>query len=126
MPECEDRHVKTELGDIVFIKDIVITKLKQLDPSKSPGPDGMHLRVLKELAEELAEPLAMIFTKSKEESKLPDTGKEANVPLFKKGNRSKPSNYGPVSLRPIAGVGGCLRLDLATQYRIFNFTHFYN
>ena len=24
MPECEDRHVKTELGDIVFIKDIVI------------------------------------------------------------------------------------------------------
>ena len=28
MPECEDRHVKTELGDIVFIKDIVIKKLK--------------------------------------------------------------------------------------------------
>ena len=63
MPECKDRHVKTELGDIVFIKDIVIKKLKQLDPSKSPGRDGMHSRVPKELAEELAEPLANDFHK---------------------------------------------------------------
>ena len=101
MPEFEDRHVKTELGDIVFIKDIVIKKI-ETDPSKSPGPDGMHSSVLKELAEELAEPLAMIFTKSIEESKLPDTWKEANVtPLFKKGNRSKPSNYRPVSLTSV-------------------------
>ena len=83
MPECEDTHVKTELGDIVFIKDIVIKKI-ETDPSKSPGPDGMHSRVLKELAEELAEPLAMIFTKSIEESKLPDTWKEANVTPFQK------------------------------------------
>ena len=44
----------------------------------------MHSRVLKELAEELAEPLAMIFTKSIEESKLPDTWKEANVTPFQK------------------------------------------
>ena len=36
------------------------------------------------------------------------------------------NNWDENLLRPIAGVGGCLRLDLASQYRIFNFTHFYN
>ena len=40
---------------------MVMKKLKQLKTSKSPGPDSTHPRVLKELREELADPLSHIF-----------------------------------------------------------------
>ena len=38
--------------------------LKDLKVSKTPGPDGIHPRVLKELASVLAIPLAKIFQTS--------------------------------------------------------------
>ena len=43
MPECEDTHVKTELGDIVFIKDIVIKKLKQIPQSLLDQTECIHV-----------------------------------------------------------------------------------
>ena len=99
VPQCADRDFDVPLTDIVFQTDKVLKLLKALDPSKSMGPDGIHPRVLKESAEVLAEPLALIFTKSLAEGKLPEQWKEANVtPLFKKGDKSKPGNYRPVSL----------------------------
>ena len=102
IPNCDPKDVKSELTDMSITKDTVLKKLKQLDPTKSPGPDGFHSRVLKELADELAEPLAMIFNKSLEEGSLPDEWKDANVsPIFKKGEKSNPGNYRPISLTSI-------------------------
>ena len=37
--------------------------LISLNEFKSPGPDELHPRVIKELAEELSEPLSIIFAK---------------------------------------------------------------
>ena len=50
-----------------------------------PSPDGLHSRALKELAEEIAEPLSIIFTKTMEEGKLSRILKDATItPIFKK------------------------------------------
>ena len=46
---------------------------------KSPGLDELHLRVLKELAEELLEPLSIIFLKSWEMGDVPEDWIRANV-----------------------------------------------
>ncbi|VDM05009.1 unnamed protein product [Schistocephalus solidus] len=35
--------------------------LKQLKPTKSPGPDGISAKVLNELTDQLASPLSKIF-----------------------------------------------------------------
>ena len=38
--------------------------LESLNPHKSPGPDGLHPRVLKELSNEISKPLAIIMQAS--------------------------------------------------------------
>lgn len=99
IPNCTKPKVNSSLKDITFTYEMVLEKLKNLDPSKSPGPDGLHPCILKELAKQLAEPVAFLFNKSLSEGKLPNIWKDANVtPLFKKGEKYKTSNYRPVSL----------------------------
>ncbi len=80
----------------------VLKKLKDLKPDKSPGPDGLHPRVLRETSDVLCTPLSMLFNKSFEESVLPPDWKNSHVtPIFKKGPRNQCSNYRPVSLTAI-------------------------
>ena len=76
--------------------------LKNLQPSKSPGPDGIHPRILKELSGTLATPLTMIFKSSLSTSCIPDIWKTANItPLFKKGDKRDTSKYRPISLTSV-------------------------
>ena len=98
----------TKYSNGITITDIIITpkaiedRLKQLDTSKATGPDGIPSKVLKELANELAEPLSILFNKSVNEGSLPDDWKQAHVTaIFKKGSKSEPGNYRPVSLTSI-------------------------
>jgi len=80
-------------------KNTVEKNLSDLKPSKSPGPDGIHPRVLKELAAEVATPLQMIFQSSISSGTIPQSWKMTNItPIFKKGDKRDPSNYRPVSL----------------------------
>ena len=94
-----------EKSDNQFISDVTITaqevknKLKDLNPNKSPGPDKIYPKVLKELHEELSGPLSHLFNKSFSNNILPDDWKLAEISaIFKKGNRSNSNNYRPVSL----------------------------
>ncbi|XP_071884244.1 small ribosomal subunit protein mS29 isoform X1 [Anas platyrhynchos] len=61
--------------------------LRHLDVHKSMGPDGIHLRMLRELAEELAKPLSIIYQQSWLSGEVPV------VPIYKKGQRVDPGNY---------------------------------
>jgi len=64
-------------------------KLDSLKVDKSPGPDGMHPRVLQEMANILDSPLAMLYNKSIKDGILPEDWKCANVSsIFKKKDRS--------------------------------------
>uniref|UniRef100_K7EX79 Reverse transcriptase domain-containing protein n=1 Tax=Pelodiscus sinensis TaxID=13735 RepID=K7EX79_PELSI len=64
----------------------------------------MHPRILKELIEEVSEPLAIIFGKSWEIGEIPEDWKRANiVPIYKKGNKNNPGKYRPVSLTSVPG-----------------------
>eukprot|EP00061_Rhincodon_typus_P002814 g18530.t1 len=83
-------------------KEKVLEKLIGLKVDKSPGTDGLHPRVLKEIAEEIVEALVVIFQELLESGRVPEVWKIANVtPLFKKGIRQKTENYRPISLTSV-------------------------
>ena len=63
----------------------------------------MKLPLLKLGAQELAPGLRMFYQLSLDQGKLPTDWKTANVsPVFKKGNRSSPANYRPISLTSVS------------------------
>ncbi|PKU35694.1 rna-directed dna polymerase from mobile element jockey- hypothetical protein [Limosa lapponica baueri] len=68
------------------------------------GPDGMHPRVLRELAEVITGPLSVVFERSWRTGEVPEDWRKANItPVFKKGKKEELGNYRPVSLTSIAG-----------------------
>ncbi|KAK4831271.1 hypothetical protein QYF61_016741 [Mycteria americana] len=86
--------------DTEVIRDLLL----QLDVHKSMRPDGIHPRVLKELADVIAGPLSIIFQWSWESGEVPVDWKMANVvPIFKNGKKEDPVNYRPVSLTSVPG-----------------------
>ena len=93
VPEPEWKGIGERLTKIEITEEEVLEKLKNLNPSKSPGPDCLHPRVLKETADAIAKPLQIIFNKSLKEGTLPSQWKVANVTaIFKKGKSSSPGN----------------------------------
>ena len=73
-----------------------------LDTSKAPGPDDISPKLLKLIPEEASRCLKLIFESSLRKSEVPSDWKKALItPLFKKGAKSDPKNYRPVSLTSI-------------------------
>ena len=102
MPDLEEKEVQ-QLTEIRIMQEVVLKILKSLKTDKSPGPDGIHARLLKECAVELTEPLCTMIRQSLNEGKLPQSWKDGHVtPIFKKGLRTSVENYRPVSLTSVA------------------------
>ena len=103
IPPCQTK-AKSPYPDLPLFTtnvDDVTTLLKQVDPYKATGPDGIPPRLLKEIANELS-PSTLVFNASLQQGKLPDDWKKAVVtPLFKKGNHNDPANYRPISLTSV-------------------------
>ena len=73
-----------------------------LNPSKSPGADNLHPRILKDLSVSLSLPLSILYTESFKQQKLPQYWKDAMItPLYKKDEKCLASNYRPISLTSI-------------------------
>ena len=98
LPEMEnlcDVHIR----NIEISAEMVQKKLEKLNRFKSSGPDNIHSHVLRETAIPISIPLSIIFRESLEAGETPDDWRKANVtPIFKKGDRTDPANYRPVSL----------------------------
>ncbi|KFV80921.1 RNA-directed DNA polymerase from mobile element jockey, partial [Struthio camelus australis] len=85
-------------------EDRVRDLLSKPDIHKSMGPDGLHPRVLRELADVIARPLSILLERSWRSGEVPEAWKKANVtPVFQKGKKEEPGNYRPVSLTSIPG-----------------------
>ena len=68
------------------------------------GPDRIHLKVLRELAEQLTKPLSIIYQQSWQTGEVPEDWRLGNVtPIYKKGRKEDPGKYRPVSLTSVLG-----------------------
>ena len=101
-------------------------KLQRLRADKAPGPDGIHPRMLKELAEQLSTPMATIFQHSLNESQVPVSWRTANVvPLFKKGSKRDAANCRPISLTSLVGkvMESIIRDHIMTHIQTYKLIH---
>ncbi|XP_071138515.1 uncharacterized protein [Mytilus edulis] len=88
-----------KINDIKIEEKGIAKLLKQLNINKASGPDKISCRILKETADEISPYLKHIFERSLCLKQVPHDWTTANITaLFKKGDRSKPVNYRPVSL----------------------------
>jgi len=102
-PVLEDREGERNKPPIIQ-EEALNDLLCHLDAYMSMGLDGIHPRVLKELAEELAKPFSIIYQQSWQIGEVPDDWRIANVtPIYKKGRKEDPGNYSPVSLTSVLG-----------------------
>ncbi|KAJ7407616.1 RNA-directed DNA polymerase from mobile element jockey [Pitangus sulphuratus] len=84
-PELEDHGCEND--QLPVKPEMVWELLLQLDPYKSMGPDGIHSRSLKELADVIKKPL-LIFQQSWESGEVPAHWKlMLALPVFKKGEK---------------------------------------
>ena len=91
-PSCQRLF---QLSQTIMVKD----KLNQINPNKSCGPDDIHPRLLREVAEYISEPISLLMNMSLDQSAIPNDWKNATIcPVFKKGSPRLPVNYRPISL----------------------------
>ena len=99
LPQLVRYNVISELSTLTLIPTEIEAILKSLPLGKATGPDGIHNRVLRELATELSVPLTSLFNQSLHTGIFPECWKLSNVcPIPKSGDRSALSNHRPVSL----------------------------
>ena len=102
IPDFPTASYNVPFADMTITIEDVRKKLDALNPNKATGPDEIPPRLLKELADVLAGPIAIIMNKSIQEGNLPSIWKKANVvPIFKKGKKNMAGNYRPVSLTSV-------------------------
>ncbi|PKU36241.1 rna-directed dna polymerase from mobile element hypothetical protein [Limosa lapponica baueri] len=92
------------MDKLPFGFELVWDLLLQLNAHKSMGPNGIHPRVLKELADVILRSLSLFYQWSSESCELSVDWRQANViPIFRKGKKEDPRNYRPVSLTLVPG-----------------------
>ena len=93
----------SEINDFLssFSTSDVREELLNVNPGKSMGPDGIHPKVIKCLAEnsDFVNAIYKLFTVCATNCRIPSDWKSANiVALHKDGSRDRAKNYRPISL----------------------------
>jgi hypothetical protein len=97
-PLPDNSHVP-EFNDIKITENDIIKAINEIGQFSAPGPDKIPAILIKECKNEIAPALAMLWQKSIDTGQIPaDLLKQTIIPIFKKENKSLPSNYRPISL----------------------------
>ena len=84
--------------------DEILSLIRNLNPNKATGSDGISGQMLLLCDNSVVLPLKIIFRNILVASTYPVMWKLANViPIFKKGDKQSINNYRPISLLPICG-----------------------
>ena len=87
------------ISNIIFTPGLVSKAIKHLKTNSKGGPDRIPPEFIKKCCLWLTTPLSFLFQCSFSESYIPPIWLTASVcPIFKKGDRSDPNNYRPISL----------------------------
>jgi hypothetical protein len=87
------------LENILFSASLVAKAIKKMKLKAKGGPDGIPPVFLKKCSTHLCEPLTYIFKLSFESGFLPVDWRRAYIaPIYKKSERTDPSNYRPIAL----------------------------
>ena len=109
-----DKEFDKPLNNITINAELVEKVLKGLNRGKSMGPDEINRLFFKTMSKVFSVPLAIIFQESVGSGTISKLWKDARVtPLFKKGQKSDPGNYRPVSLTSV--VCKCLETIIRAQ-----------
>ena len=98
------RHfVQTDAFHLTYTTEIDIEKvLRSTNVCKAAGIDDISTRFLKDGSRVLSKPISELCNLSIKLGSFPDSRKIAKLkPLFKRGSKSNPSNYRPISLLPL-------------------------
>ena len=120
LPDTPTSHGAPPLCFDLFTVDEVFDALKNLDASKSPGPDEILPIFLKSCCNELAPVLCGLFNFFIQKGQVPKAWKEANVvPVYKGGDKPKDDvgSYRPDSLTSIL----CKVMEKLISVRIMNY-----
>ena len=95
----QERDIKIPMQKIKITKEVVLKILKELKVEKAPGIDNFVPLFLKEVANEIADIIVILYQKSIDNSTIPQEWLQAIITvIFKKGKKSLAGNYRPVSL----------------------------
>ena len=117
VPDPPTYTINHELHDIEITEQEVNKLLKGLKVNKACGLDEIPAILLFEAADQLTTPVTSIFKKSLEEGQIPSDWRRANIiPIFKKGSKTSPNNYRPVSLTSIL----CKTMETLVKTKVLN------
>ena len=89
----------TSFNFICITLQETIDALNDIKFRKSPGVDGISIKLLKDASNIVAGPLVNIFNVSLQRAIFPNDWKLAKVtPIFKEGNKADCGNYRPISV----------------------------
>ena len=90
------------IDNLTFSVNGIQKLLQELKHGKAPGPDNIPTWMLQTCSAKIAPVLQVIFTQSLKTHMLPKDWLCVNItPIFKKGDRSSPVNYRPISLTSV-------------------------
>ena len=93
-----------KIDHFVIDNDEILLLIRNLNPNKAAGSDGISGQMLLLCDDSISVPLQIIYNNILLTSLYPDIWKIAHVtPVFKKGDKQLIKNYRPISLLPICG-----------------------
>jgi hypothetical protein len=115
--------VNTKLSWSLITENDVCQAISKLSNSKAEDCYGLSNYVIKYISKEISFPLAVIINRLFNTGVFPDCLKiTVTVPIYKKGNKSDPNNYRPISLIPIVSkiVEICIHKQIVTYFETNN------